>query len=295
MPSTARRTGWRASCRGRPPSTRPTGSAASARRGPPAAATSGTLADEARRNDALTTPDEQEFAHRVVAALGAYPAYYVHMAPRNLAGPDVPDLDAPVADVDPVELARRLREGAWVVDLRERAAFADSHLPGSVSLMLSAQFSTYLGWLLPWDADVTLLGDSPEQVAEARRQLVRIGRDELAGAATGDVPSLARGVRPETYRHASFADLAAAPDAVVLDVRRDDEVAGGRVQGSTHVPLHTLLDRLDDVPEGQVWVHCASGFRSAIAASLLARAGRDVVHVDGELDEHLARGEGARA
>ena len=263
--------------------------------GSSADATSGTLADERRRNDALTTDDEQEFVDRVVRALGAAPAYYAHMAPRNLAGPEAPDLEAPPTPVDPSGLARRLRDGGWVVDLRDGAAFADRHLPGSVSISLSPQFSTYVGWVLPWDDDLVLVGDTADQVAQAQRQLARIGREELAGAATGDVGGLAAGTPPQAYARATFAELDAAqgtddgPAPVVLDVRRDEEVAAGRLPGSVHVPVHALLSRLPDVPDGRVWVHCASGFRAAVAASLLAREGRDVVHVDDDLGAHLRR------
>jgi rhodanese-related sulfurtransferase len=71
---------------------------------------------------------------------------------------------------------------------------------------------------------------------------------------------------------------------VVLDVRRDDEFAHGHVEGAAHVPLANLLSRLDELPAGRLWVHCASGFRASIAASLLQRAGREVVHIDDDFD-----------
>ena len=88
-----------------------------------------------------------------------------------------------------------------------------------------------------------------------------------------------------SYRTATFADLAdaRADDAVVvLDVRRDDEWAEGRIGDALHIPLHELEERLDEVPDEQVWVHCASGYLASIAASLLDRAGRSVVAVDDE-------------
>ena len=69
---------------------------------------------------------------------------------------------------------------------------------------------------------------------------------------------------------------------MVLDVRRDDEWAEGRINGALHIPLHELEERLDEVPDEQVWVHCASGYRASIAASLLDRAGRTVVAIDDE-------------
>jgi rhodanese-related sulfurtransferase len=67
---------------------------------------------------------------------------------------------------------------------------------------------------------------------------------------------------------------------VVLDVRRPDEWQTGHLPGALHIPFWELAGRAGEVPAGQVWVHCASGFRASIGASVLDRAGRDVVHVD---------------
>jgi hydroxyacylglutathione hydrolase len=246
-------------------------------------ASSSTIGKEKRANDALTENDEQAFVDRLVAGLTGYPAYYVHMMPLNAQGPDVPDL-TPAREMDPAELAARIRTGEWVIDLRDRAAYAEHHLAGTVSIMVGDQFSTYLGWVIPWGAPLTLIGASADQVAEAQRQLVRIGIDHLAGAATGELAELAPGQPVRSYPRVTFQDLAADPTAVVLDVRRDDEVAQGHLAGARHVPIDQLADRLHEVPHGKVWVHCASGFRASIAASILDRAGHEVVHIDDEYD-----------
>ena len=106
------------------------------------------------------------------------------MGPANSAGPGAPDLSAPEL-ADPAELRRRIDAGEWVVDLRTRSAFAAGHLAGTLNFGLDGQFVTYLGWLIPWGAAVTLLGETAEQVAEAQRELVRIGIDRPAAMATG--------------------------------------------------------------------------------------------------------------
>ncbi|MDQ3763505.1 MAG: MBL fold metallo-hydrolase [Actinomycetota bacterium] len=244
---------------------------------------SSTLGQERARNDAFTEPDEDAFVARLVAGLTAYPRYYAHMGARNRQGPGPADLSPPQR-IDPEELRKRIAGGEWVVDLRHRTAYAAQHLTGSIGIELGQQFSTYLGWLIPWGTPLTLIGDSADQVASAQRQLVRIGIDRPAGAAVGAPTQLAAGDELRSYPRASFADLAAQRSAgaglLVLDVRRDDERAAGAVPGSVHVPLHSLLERLDEVPDAQLWVHCASGFRASIAASLLDRAGREVVLVD---------------
>lgn len=237
-----------------------------------------TIGAERGRNDALVTESEDDFVQKLIAGLTTYPSYYAHMAPLNREGPG-PFLLSPPTALDVDELVQRVERGEWVVDLRSRTAFAARHLEGTVSIEFGDNFSTYFGWLLPWGAPVNFVGESADQVAAAQLQLARIGVDAVGGACT----SLEDGDASRPFRHfdrATFADLAAQPDATILDVRRGDEVAHGAIEGSVRIPLNSLLERLDEVPDGRLWVHCASGFRASIAASLLDRSGRDVVLVD---------------
>jgi len=201
--------------------------------------------------------------------------------------------------LDADQLRTRIDAGEWIVDLRDRTAYAASHVHGSVGIALGNQFSTYVGWLMPWGTPLSLIGDSADQVADAQRMLVRIGVDELQGAATGFAEKLVAGTPTSSYPRRAFtelpdnivaADKATHADAVLLDVRRDDEYAVGHIPGAAHVPLPDLLDRFDALPPGQLWVHCASGYRASIAASLLDRAGRDVVFVDDSYDSAVAAG-----
>ncbi len=259
---------------------------------------SSTIGDEKQRNDALITDDEDAFVETLIANLTAYPAYYAHMGALNLAGPTAPDLSPPTP-LDAEQLRARIDAGEWVVDLRDRTAYAVSHVHGTVGIALENPFSTYLGWLMPWGASLSLIGESASQVAEAQRMLVRIGIDEIQGAATGSAEDLSAGTPTSSYLRCTFAELpegivaadqATDADAVILDVRRDDEYAGGYIPGAKHIPLHSLLQRLGELPPGQLWVHCASGYRSSIGASLLERAGRDVVLIDDDFDNAVAAG-----
>jgi glyoxylase-like metal-dependent hydrolase (beta-lactamase superfamily II) len=242
-----------------------------------------TMGEERSSNDALRTSDEDEFVEQLLASLSPYPAYYAHMGARNLAGPTAPDL-SPAEPVDAVVLRSRLAEGEWVVDLRSRRAYAAGHVSGTLGIELgSEQFSTYLGWLLPWAAPITLIGESADQVATAQRQMVRIGIERPAGAAVGRVEHLAAAGEVGSYPLATFEELRAGVDGTVLDVRQDDERAESAIPGSAHIPIHQVLERLGELEKGtRWWVHCASGFRASIAASVLARAGHDVVLVDDE-------------
>ncbi|GAA2291876.1 MBL fold metallo-hydrolase [Streptomyces atrovirens] len=246
-----------------------------------------TIGQERKTNDALTL-DVDTFVARTLAGLDDVPAYYAHMAPANAAGPAPVDLTPP-RRADAEEIAARLAAGEWVVDLRSRIAFAEGHVAGSFNFEGEGKLATYLAWLLPWGKPVTLLADTPRQVADAQRELARVGIDRPAAAATGDPAGWVRaGQRPASFPRARFADLADArehgDDVVVLDVRRDSERASGHIDGSVHIPVHELHGRLGEVPDGTVWVHCAGGMRAAIAASLLDAAGRDVVAVDDGFD-----------
>ncbi|HVM14918.1 MAG TPA: MBL fold metallo-hydrolase [Egibacteraceae bacterium] len=257
----------------------------------PTSGTASTIGEQARVNPALTLA-EQDYVDTLLAGLDAYPAYYAHMGPINRHGPAPVDLSPP-EPTQPAELRRRIEAGEWVIDLRDRTTFAAGHLTRSLSFELGTNFVTYLGWLYHYGTPLTLLGETPEQVAEARRELVRIGIDHLAGAATGDIDTLADGQPLRSYPVTDFAGLAQARahgPVQVLDARRNDERARGYVAGSQHIPLHELADRIGEVPQGEVWVYCGSGYRASIAASVLDRPGRQIVLINDSYDAANAAG-----
>ena len=247
--------------------------------------TASTIGAERRQNPALTQ-DEKDWVADTLAGLDAYPAYYAHMGPANTAGPGAPDLSVPET-ADKETVAARIQGGEWVVDLRTRTAFAAGHVIGSLNFGLDGQFATYLGWLIPWGTPLTLIGETAEQVAEAQRELVRIGIDRLAGAATG-TPDDWTDSPLGRFGRAVFADLAEVRHhrpVTVLDVRRASEFADSHLDGAVNIPLHELLARVDDVPAGEVWVHCGGGYRASIAASVLAARGIPVVAVDDSFEK----------
>lgn len=252
--------------------------------GPASGARGSTIAEQQRTNHALLDPDEDHFVHELISSLTAYPSYYAHMAPANRVGPGPADLAVPES-LDPDELDRRLADGEWVVDMRHRVAFASSHLQGSVSFEYGrgTSFTAYVGWVLPWNRKLTLVG-ARDDVEKAIRDLSRIGIDSPDAAIGTDPAALARGTAVVHYPRLGWDDMLRGRSAgdVVLDVRRTDEYKAGHLDGAVNIPLHELLIRMEEVPEGKVWVHCESGYRSGVAASLLQRAGREVVHIDGK-------------
>jgi len=250
---------------------------------------SSTIGLEKLRNPVLTL-GEDEYVRDLLAGLDAYPAYYARMGPANAAGPAPADLSLP-GHADPAELHRRVAAGEWVVDLRSRRVFAAAHLPGSLGFEFGDSFASYLGWLLPDGAALTLIGESPEQVAAAQRDLSRIGIGRPAAMSTAEAPGWAAGMPLASFPVAGFEALAAARaerPVTIVDVRRRLEWAAGHLPGARHIPLHELPGRLAEVPGGEVWVHCQGGYRACVAASLLQAAGRQVTAIDDDFS-HAAQ------
>ncbi|QTG83181.1 MBL fold metallo-hydrolase [Arthrobacter crystallopoietes] len=254
--------------------------------GPASGAESSTIGEQLRDNHALTDPDEDHFVRELIHNLTAYPSYYAHMAPINMAGPTPPNLEVP-GSLAADELQSRLEQGEWVVDLRNRVAFANTHLSGSVSFEYGdgTKFTAFLGWGLPWNEQLTLVGERRD-VENAIRDLSRIGIDN-PDAAIGAAPEeLAPEAPVSSYDSVSWKEVQGKPESdTILDVRRSDEFEQSHIEGAVNVPLHDLLRRMDEVPAGRLWVHCGSGYRASVAASLLQRDGCNVVHIDAKFND----------
>ena len=260
--------------------------------GPATGAGSSTIGEQVTANHALTDPDEEHFVGDLIANLTAYPSYYAHMAPANAQGPGPANLSVPES-LDAGELTRRLADGEWVIDLRNRVAFSSNHLQGAVSFEYGdgSSFTTFLGWVLPWNDKLTLVGAHAD-VEDAIRDLSRIGIDSPDAAIGTEPHALAPGAPVAAYPRVGWDAFLQERIAneTVLDVRRIDEFATSHLTGAVNVPLHELISRMDEIPQGKLWVHCASGYRAGIAASLLQRAGRDVVLIDAAFDDATTAG-----
>jgi glyoxylase-like metal-dependent hydrolase (beta-lactamase superfamily II)/rhodanese-related sulfurtransferase len=237
-----------------------------------------TIGVQRETNPALLL-DQEAFVDQLVAGFGPVPAYYDHMAPLNRAGAGR-RTPLPAQPLSHDDVADAIADGAWVVDLRGRARYADGHVTGTVSVEYGAQFATYVGWLVPWHHQLVLLTDTIPDLAPALRDLAGIGIDGVGTHVLDPAQPL-----EATYRRADWADFrAAAPTCdgsrVVVDVRQRDEFEAGHLPDAVHLPVQDVEERLAGLPSGELWVHCRSGYRAGIASSLLHRAGRSVVHVD---------------
>jgi hydroxyacylglutathione hydrolase len=245
-----------------------------------AKATTSTIGRELETNPLLRAPDADAFVEQLSAGLGSYPTYFNHLRDVNRLGPErIGDLDA--VPRLPADQAWGLMErGAWLVDARPVPAWAEAHPQGAVSIELRPAFASWLGWVVPFGADVVLLLEG-SHLREALRLARRVGYDAIrgwitfedwrdAGLAVASVESV--GAREAAER--------AAHGTTLLDVRQRSEHAAARLRGSTSMELGDII--AGKTPDAEdVITYCGHGERSATAASLLERRGLRVANLDG--------------
>jgi hydroxyacylglutathione hydrolase len=261
-----------------------------------------TLGYEKRFNWAFQADSEDAFVRDVLAGQPEPPKYFAAMKAINKQGPAILGgfLRPPHVDADQVRrLTALLTAGTPVVDMRAATAFALGHVPGTINIPLTATFTTYAGWLLPYHTDIHLIvdGSAPHAVDTAVRNLALIGLDRVAGYFDASVLDAwtTTGQRLGTIAQIGPADLAASlahRGVTLIDVRNATEWQSGHIAGARHIPLGYLLDRVADVPRDKpVVLQCLTGGRSAIGASLLrARGYETVVNLTGGISEWIAQG-----
>jgi glyoxylase-like metal-dependent hydrolase (beta-lactamase superfamily II) len=242
---------------------------------------SSTVGTEKTDNPALVKTEE-EFLAELIGGLTPYPTYYRHMAPANVLGPEAFDATPP-QEFDLETVAELLRDGAWVIDLRNRRDFNASFLAGAINAELRNDLPNYLGWMVPFEEHLVLVGDDATVLAEAQRMLARIGFDRLQGRMIAEAGAFTGHDLERTTRIANFDGLAlvGADERTVLDVRDTWEYESGHHRDAVHIPFHELPERIGEVPTGRpVWIYCATGARATMAASFLVRSGFEAVLID---------------
>jgi hydroxyacylglutathione hydrolase len=250
-----------------------------------------TLGYERIANWGLEDMSEEEFVARVLAGQPEPPRYFAEMKRLNKEGPRVvggvrrPPRRTIEAIVEVVE-----GEG-MIIDVRQAESFARGHIPGAINIPLGKSFSTWAGWLLPYDRDIHLLVEDEARLAGAVMDLAVIGLDRVAGYVLPDILEAwsASGRGLQTTPQMTAEELAEALDTGrvgVLDVRDVSEWESGHIPRVSNIPLGHLEERLAELPEERpLVVHCQGGGRSAIAASVLQAHGiEDVINLKGGLD-----------
>ena len=251
-------------------------------------------------NWGLTVRGEAEFVQMVLAGQPEPPKYFAEMKRINKEGPALLGGFVQPARLPSARLAPLLAKNAIVIDTRSAAEYAEGYIPGTINIPLDKSFSTWAGWLVPYGRDFYLIigGDAQLLVREAVRDLTMIGLDHVTGFWGSDVIKdwSAAGGSLDTVPQLNVGDLAEqmrTGQMTVIDVRGRSEWAAGHLPNAEHIPVGYLSERLDEIPRATpVAVHCQSGARSAIAASILSAHGfTNVANLTGGFAAWQAAGE----
>lgn len=249
------------------------------------------LGDQRRFNYALQPMSKEEFVRLVTADQPDAPPYFTYDAILNTR--ERVTLDKNLEQVlQPIDLADVLRlgdAGAQILDVRDATEFAKGHIAGSINIGLGGQYATWAGTVLDRAKPIVIIAE-PGREQEAALRLGRIGFDHIKGYLRDGMEALA--ARPDlvwpTQRISApllAEELASANPPVLIDVRSPREWAAKHIDGSMNVPLNHLQERIGEIPrDRRVAVHCAGGYRSAIAGSILHQYGiTDLVEMAGGL------------
>ena len=250
---------------------------------------SSTIGTERLTNYALQIKTREEFIRQLTENLPSRPEYFLQDAQINRTG--APAL-AELRDLPPIavpELDELLQQGVFVLDVRPNSDFAAVHVPGSVNIALSGQFASWAGTIMGLSARPVLVADTPEQYAEARLRLARVGIEDPRGFLQGGLAAWKQaGFRVAAVPQITVQELSRqrSQNLQVLDVRREGEWQAGHIEGAQWFPLDNFKISAPELdPLTPVAVHCQGGYRSMIACSLLQRAGLEhVVNVTGGFD-----------
>jgi glyoxylase-like metal-dependent hydrolase (beta-lactamase superfamily II)/rhodanese-related sulfurtransferase len=248
-----------------------------------------TIGEQKKFNYALQPMSREAFKRIVTAEQPEAPAYFVHDAILNRQ--ERPSLENTLSEsLNAMSLEEVLTlkcQGAQLLDVREAIDFEGAHLAGSINVGIQGKYATWCGTVLNHKHPIVVIAESGKE-AEAVMRLGRIGFDNVAGYLRDGMEALRHRpelvVKIERITAVALAEqLTASSAPTVVDVRSEKEWAAGHIAGSVNIPLNHLHDRVGEIAKARgVVVHCEGGYRSAIAASVLANAGRpDVLDMVG--------------
>lgn len=240
---------------------------------------SSTLGYERRANPMLRFPDFASFKAEVMSAFPVRPKSFSHIIQTNLKG--APTLDACPMDkrLTPKQFEQMIADGATVIDARDSAAFGGFHIPGSINIGFEKQLANWVGMVVDPTAEIVLVVADHEDYDRMVTELHRIGYDLIFGYLSGGIMAWLMSGRAVDQLEQTSAQQLSARLAVngmrVIDVRTPAEWQSGHIARAEHFPLTRILEgQYPQAPKDEELVlHCGSGYRSNIAASLLRQAG----------------------
>jgi glyoxylase-like metal-dependent hydrolase (beta-lactamase superfamily II)/rhodanese-related sulfurtransferase len=251
---------------------------------------SSTIGTERLTNYALQIKSRDEFIRQLTENLPSRPEYFLQDAQINRSGAPALSELRELPPVSASELRMLLEQGVFVLDVRPNNDFAAAHIPGSVNIALSGQFASWAGAIVGLSARPVLVADTPEQYAEARLRLARVGIEDPRGFLQGGVAAWKQAgltlAQIQQMTAQELHDRMQGASTQVLDVRREGEWQAGHIESAAWFPLDNFKVSAPEIdPSVPLAVHCQGGYRSMIACSLLRRAGvENVINVIGGFD-----------
>lgn len=244
--------------------------------------TTSTIGEQKQSNYALQEMTQEEFVNTVTEGLSTPPVYFPINAKINKQGYDSLDevMNRGNKALSVAEFKDAIKTGAWVLDTRKATEFTEGFVPSSISIGLEGRFAEWAGSVLPYDSLLVLVTEEGKE-EETILRLARVGIDKVVGYLSGGYDSWVNAgekidmvidIEPDELA----MDIPHDKHLQVIDVRKPSEFEAGHVRGAVNAPLDTLNDvlniaKIDD--ENNLYIHCAGGYRSVIAASLFKRQG----------------------
>jgi hydroxyacylglutathione hydrolase len=245
--------------------------------------TSSTIGNEKQTNYALKAGSKEEFIKAVTEGLKEPPQYFPVNAKINKEGYESLDtlLEKALKPLSVDEVKKLMKdENVIMLDTRDGAQFTNGFIPNSVFIGLEGRFAEWAGTLLSFDKTLLLVCEEGKEKESAVR-LARVGFSKFAGYLNGGVDAWKKAGEPidmiiDVEPGELATDIRYDKNLVVLDVRRETEFADGHIKGAVNIPLSEFIDpgSMANIEEDQnLYIHCRTGYRSIIAASLMKREG----------------------
>ncbi len=245
-----------------------------------------TIGHQKKTNYALLATDKDTFIKELTESLSPPPAYFFSDAMINKNGYNA--IDSVIRkNTNPLsveEVEQEIKSGALVLDTRKSEHFEHGFIKGSINIGLNGMFAIWVGTIIDIKTPVVVVADIGKE-EEAILRMARVGYENVRGYLKGGFDSWKMATRPiDTITGINASELPTyvqRGDEKILDVRKLDEAELGHVKGAVNVPLQELATNLNQLdPNEPYLVHCAGGYRSAIASSLLKAKGfNHIIHV----------------
>jgi len=241
-----------------------------------------TIGEEKRSNYAMQDQGKDEFINAVTTGLNTPPVYFPVNASINQKGYMSLDeiKESGLRGLNLAAFKEEIEKNAIILDTRSALVFTEGFIPGSVSIGLEGRFAEWAGAILPFHEKIILVTETGKE-EETLIRLARVGFDQIAGYLEGGYATWKNAGEPidliiDIEADELKMDLNYDPKIVIVDVRKELEFSNGHVQTAVNIPLATMTDistisNFDDTDN--LYIHCAGGYRSVIASSLLKRQG----------------------